>query len=99
MSVRKEISKIKILLEGDNRPSDESYLRALKDVKVLIPVLSHKIIHKNKLKHDDETMIRFNKEIFEKVKSGDDDILDTLWDIAGSSVLRNAINIITFYHK
>ena len=100
MSVRKEISRIKILLENvQGKPSEESYLMALKDIKSLIPELSHKIIHKNKLTHDDETMIRFNKEIFEKVKSGDDDVLDTLWDIAGSSILRNAINIITFYHK
>ena len=44
-------------------------------------------------------MVRFNKEIFEKVKSGDDDVLDSLWNLAGNMILRNAINIITFYHK
>jgi hypothetical protein len=100
MSVRKEISRIKILLENsDSKPSEESYLMALKDIKSLIPELSHKIIHKNKLNHDDETMVRFNKEIFEKVKSGDDDVLDSLWNLAGNMILRNAINIITFYHK
>ncbi len=76
MSIRKEISRIKILLEGSGKPSEESYLMALKDVRVLIPVLSHKIIHKNKLNHDDETMIRFNKELFEKVKYGDDEVLN-----------------------
>mgnify|MGYP006982811995 FL=1 len=48
MSIRKEVSRIKILLEGINKPSEESYLMSLKDVRVLIPVLSHKIIHKNK---------------------------------------------------
>ena len=99
MSIRKEISRIKILLEGSNKPSEESYLMALKDVRVLIPVLSHKIIHKNKLNHDDETMIKLNKELFEKVKYGDDEVLDELWEIAGTLVLRNAINIITHYHK
>lgn len=99
MSIRKEISRIKILLEGDNRPSEESYLAALKDVKSLIPELSHKIIHKNKLNHDDETMIRINKKLFDKVKSGDDEVLDELWEIAGNMILRNAINIITHYNK
>ena len=99
MSIRKEISRIKILLEDSNKPSEESYLMALKDVRVLIPVLSHKIIHKNKLNHDDETMIRLNKELFEKVKYGDDEVLDELWEIAGTLVLRNAINVITYYNK
>jgi hypothetical protein len=99
MSIRKEVSRIKILLENGNKPSEESYLTALKDVKSLIPELSHKIIHKNKLNHDDETMIRLNKELFEKVKSGDDEVLDELWEMAGSHVLRNAINIITYYNK
>ena len=99
MSIRKEVSRIKILLENGNKPSEESYLTALKDVKSLIPELSHKIIHKNKLNHDDETMIRLNKELFEKVKSGDDEVLDELWEMAGSYVLRNAINIITYYNK
>jgi len=99
MSIRKEVSRIKILLEGINKPSEESYLMSLKDVRVLIPVLSHKIIHKNKLNHDDETMIKFNKELFEKVKTGDDEVLDELWEIAGTLVLRNAINVITHYHK
>ena len=99
MSIRKEVSRIKILLENGNKPSEESYLTALKDVKSLIPELSHKIIHKNKLNHDDETMITLNKELFEKVKSGDDEVLDELWEMAGSYVLRNAINIITYYNK
>ena len=67
MSIRKEVSRIKILLENGNKPSEESYLTALKDVKSLIPELSHKIIHKNKLNHDDETMIRLNKELLKKL--------------------------------
>ena len=101
MSVRKEISRIKVLLEddGSKKPSEESYLMALKDIRTLIPELSHKIIHKNGLDHDDETMIKLNKSLLEKVKSGDDDVLDSLWDIAGNMILRNAINIITYYHK
>lgn len=99
MSVRKEISRIKVLLEGINKPSEKSYLMALKDIKPLIPNLSHIIIHKNNLEHDSETIIKLNKEIFEKVKMGDDEVLDSLWDIAGNNLLRNSINIITFYHK
>ena len=99
MSIRKEISRIKVLLEGDKKPSEESYLMALKDIRPLIPNLSHKIIHKNNLEHDSETIIKLNKEIFEKVKMGDDEVLDSLWDIAGNHLLRNSINIITFYHK
>jgi len=101
MSIRKEISRIKILLEDDGgkKPSEKSYLMALKDIRPLIPSLSHKIIHRNNLEHDDETLIRLNKEILDKVKSGDDDVLDSLWDMAGNLILRNAINIITYYHK
>lgn len=101
MSIRKEISRIKLLFENDGskKPSEESYLMALKDIRNLIPELSHKIIHKNGLNYDDETMIELNKSIFEKVKSGDDDVLDSLWDISGSMILRNAINIITVYTR
>ena len=100
MSVRKEISRIKMLLEnGQGKPSEKSYLMALKDIMPIIPHLSHKIIHKNNLKHDSETIIKLNDEIFEKVKLGDDDVLDSLWDMAGNLILKNAINIISFYHK
>ena len=101
MSVRKEISRIKVLLEdeGSKKPSEKSYLMALKDIRPLIPSLSHKIIHRDNLEHDSETIIKLNKEIFEKVKMGDDEVLDSLWDIAGNHLLRNSINIITFYHK
>jgi hypothetical protein len=35
----------------------------------------------------------------EKVKKGDDKILDEMWELAGSLILKNAINIITFYTK
>lgn len=99
MSVRKEISRIKVLLEGNNKPSEKSYLMALKDIRPLIPSLSHKIIHKNNLEHNSETIIKLNDEIFEKVKMGDDEVLDSLWDMAGTLLLRNSINIISFYHK
>lgn len=49
--------------------------------------------------HNSETMIRLNKEVLEKVKEGDDEVLDKLWEIAGTLIMKNAINTITFYTK
>jgi hypothetical protein len=72
-------------LKEDNQPSEGSYQQALKDIKPLIPNLSDNLARQ--------------QEIFSLVKKGDDKILDQLWDLAGNSLLKNAINIITFYHK
>ncbi len=77
----------------------DEYNRALKEVSSLIPQISHKIIHENNLPHNEETIIKLNKEIIEKVKRGDDKILDLMWDIAWSSSLKHSINVITYYHK
>ena len=86
-------------LKEDNQPSEESYQQALKDIKPIIPVLSHNIIHQQGLEHNEENMVKSNQKIFDLVKNGDNNTLDQLWDLAGNSLLRNAINIITFYHK
>ena len=75
----------KKLKEDNNKPSEETYRQALKDIKPLIPILSDNLARQ--------------QEIFSLVKKGDDKILDQLWDLAGNSLLKNAINIITFYHK
>jgi len=75
------------------------YNRALKEVSSLIPQISHKIIHENNLPHNEETIIKLNKEIIEKVKRGDDKTLDLMWDIAWSLSLKHSINVITYYHK
>ena len=86
-------------LKENNQPSEESYQQALKDIKPIIPVLSHNLIHQQGLEHNEENMVKLNQKIFDLVKNGDDNTLDQLWDLAGNSLLRNAINIITFYHK
>ncbi len=89
----------KIIKEEIKRPSEKEFKQALKDILTLIPSLSHQRIHDEGLGHDSETMIRLNKEILEKVKEGDDEVLDELWEIAGTLVMKNAINKITFYTK
>ncbi len=89
----------KIIKEEIKRPSEKEFKQALKDILTLIPSLSHQRIHDEGLEHDSETMIRLNKEILEKVKEGDDEVLDELWEIAGTLVMKNAINKITFYTK
>jgi hypothetical protein len=86
-------------LKEDNQPSEGSYQQALKDIKPIIPVLSHNLIHQQSLEHNEENMVKLNQKIFDLVKKGDGTILDRLWDLAGNSLLKNAINIITFYHK
>jgi hypothetical protein len=87
------------ILKEDNQPSEGSYQQALKDIKPIIPVLSHNLIHQQSLEHNEENMVKLNQKIFDLVKKGDGTILDRLWDLAGNSLLKNAINIITFYHK
>jgi hypothetical protein len=89
----------KIIKEEINRPSEEEFKQALKDVRTLAPIISHRIINDEGLEHNQETIIRLNQEIVEKVKKGDDKILDEMWELAGSLILKNAINIITFYTK
>ncbi len=88
-----------LLRENKNTPTDEEYIRALKDISPLIPQISHKIINDEGLDHNEENIIILNKEIVKKVKTGDEEILDSLWDLAWSGIMKNAINIITFYHK
>ena len=88
-----------IIKEEINRPSEKEFNDAIKDIMELIPIISHNIIHKNNLSHDDETVIRLNKEILEKVKEGDDIILDQMWKHSWSLILKNAINTITYYTK
>ena len=89
----------RIIKEEINRPSEKDFNDAIKDIIELIPIISHNIIHKNNLSHDTETVIRLNKEILEKVKEGDDIILDQMWEHSWSLILKNAINTIAYYTK
>ena len=89
----------RIIREEINKPSESEFNQALKDVMTLIPQISHKILHDENMEHNRENIINLNKEILEKVKMGDDQILDQMWELAGSAVIKNAINIITFYTK
>ena len=89
----------RIIKEEISKPSEKEFKQALKDIHVLIPSLSHQRIHDEGLVHNSETMIRLNREVLEKVKEGDDEVLDKLWEIAGTLIMKNAINTITFYTK
>ena len=89
----------RIIKEEINKPSENEYNQALKDVMTLIPIISHRILHDENMEHNGENIINLNKEILKKVKMGDDEILDQMWELAGSAVIKNAINIITFYTK
>jgi hypothetical protein len=89
----------RIIKEEINRPSEEDFKQALKDVRTIVPIITHRIIHDEGLEHNTETVIRLNQEILQKVKEGDDEILDEMWELAGNLILKNAINIITFYTK
>jgi hypothetical protein len=89
----------KVLREELNKPSEKSFEQALRDVKTIIPLISHRIIDENGLKHDEETVVRLNKMILQKVKEGNGEVLDEMWELAGSRVMKNAINIITYYTK
>ena len=57
---------------------------ALKQIK---PLLAHTIKH-DKLSDTFE-------ELLAKVKAGDDEILDKMWNLAGSAVDKNAINVLS----
>ena len=90
---------VKSFEEFINENYHDEYHKALKDINVLIPLISHEIIHKNGIEHTEENMVKLNSEIKQKVEQGDDDILDRMWDLAGSVILKHAINVITHYHK
>jgi len=89
----------KILREELNKPSESEFIQAIKDVKSVIPIISHRIIEEEGLEHNEENMVRLNKIILQKVIEGDDEILDEMWNLAGSRVIKHAINIITYYTK
>ena len=89
----------KIIREEVNKPSESEFNQALKDVRPLVPIISHKILDDENMEHNEENIINLNNEILEKVKKGDDEILDQMWELANSMVLRHAINVITYYTK
>jgi sRNA-binding regulator protein Hfq len=89
----------KILREELNKPSESEFKQALKDVMSLIPLISHRILHDENMEHNEEKIIELNKEILQKVIKGDDEILDEMWNRAGSMVIKHAINVITYYTK
>ena len=89
----------RILREETNKPSENEFKQALKDVRPLIPQISHRILHNENMEHNEENMTKLNKIILQKVKEGNDEILDEMWELAVSRVIKNAINIITFYTK
>ena len=89
----------RILMEELNKPSENEFKQAIKDVKPLIPLISHRILRDENMEHNKENIIKLNKIILQKVKEGDGEILDEMWELAGSMVIKNAINIITFYTK
>ena len=89
----------RILREELNKPSENEFKQALKDVRSLIPQISHRILHDENKEHNKENMIKLNKIILQKVEEGNDEVLDEMWELAGSRIIKNAINIITFYTK
>ena len=89
----------RILREETNKPSKNEFKQALKDVMPLIPLISHRILHDKKMEHNKKNMAKLNEIILQKVKEGNDEILDEMWELAGSEIIKNAINIITFYTK
>ena len=95
----REESIRRILKEELNKPSEKSFEQALKDVMTLIPLISHRILHDENMEHNEETVVRLNKMILQKVKEGNDEVLDEMCEIAGSMIMKHAINIITHYTK
>lgn len=89
----------KIIKEEIGKPSVREFEQAIKDVRPMIPSITHKIIHDENLEHNQETVIKINNDILEKIRRGDDEILDQMWEMAGSMIIKNAINIITFYTR
>ena len=89
----------KIIKEEINRPSESEFNQALKDVRPLIPMVAHRILRDENLEHNEENIVKLNKEILQKVIQGDDKILDEMWELASSMVVKHAINVITYYTK
>ena len=89
----------RVLREELNKPSESEFKQALKDVMSLIPLISHRILHDENMEHNEEIIVKLNKEILQKVIMGNDEILDEMWDLAGSMVVKHAINVITYYTK
>ena len=98
--MREQIDNFKnFLLKENKKVSVENFNQALEDISPLIPQLSHKLIHINGLEHNEENIVKLNKELKDKVKNGDDEVLDELWELAWSGIMKNAINVITHYTK
>jgi hypothetical protein len=76
----KELWKGKHSAMNENMTADDA-------VKQLRPLLAHTLEH-DKLSGD-------FSEWLNKVKAGDDEILDRMWDLAGNSVDRFAINVLS----
>lgn len=89
----------RILREESNKPSEKEFEQAINDVKVIIPVISHRILHDEKMEHNKENISKLNKILLKKVREGNNEILDEMWELAGNTLMKNAINIITFYTK
>jgi hypothetical protein len=103
MNLQENIQRIKEMMgvfsEEQRKPSEEEFNQAIEDVQTIIPIISHRIIHEEGLEHNEETMIKLNKMILQKVKEGNDEVLDEMWELAGSRIMKNAINVITYYTK
>ena len=97
MNLRESIRRI--LKEETNKPSEREFEQAINDVEVIIPIISHRILHDKNMEHNEENIVKLNKIILQKVREGNDEILDEMWELAGSAIMKNAINIITFYTK
>lgn len=97
MNLRESIRRI--LKEETNKPSEREFEQAINDVEVIIPLISHRILHDKNMEHNEENIVKLNKIILQKVREGNDEILDEMWELAGSAIIKNAINIITFYTK
>ena len=100
MNLQEQISRIQSMMgvinEEQRKPSEEEFNQAMEDVKTIIPLISHRIIDEEELEHNEETMVKLNKMIRQKVKEGNDEVLDEMWELAGSRIIKNAINIITY---
>ena len=76
----KELWKGKKSAMNENMTADDA-------VKQLRPLLAHTIEH-DKLSGE-------YSEWLDKVKAGDDEILDRMWDLAGSALDKHAINVLS----
>jgi uncharacterized protein YfkK (UPF0435 family) len=65
-----------VINEEQRKPSEEEFDQAMEDVKTIIPLISHRIIDEEELEHNEETMVKLNKMIRQKVKEGNDEVLD-----------------------